>query len=1127
MKPFLPSSTAITPPGALVLALAAWLGGAGAAQANEASIHLRSASEAITRLAPGATADSAMFTLDVGGAIIVQIVAVQGDQSPFAALTTSIETPTGQMITPANVAMFAGSYGDFGGSDAPDSPLVSPAALPGHHYLYLLPFLGAGTYTIHLSAPGITQDVAVYTEVITDSPVAANMVATQPVVSTGSSVVLVAAVFDGAAPVLGAAVAATVTTPSLSEFAVNLLDDGQDPDTAAGDGLYGGMFTADEPGIYWVSSVIQGSTPRGGGVSFLRSASAVVESVAPGAMFSGASFVDFGEDDNANGLFDRMVIQAAVDILETDEYDLSVLLSTPANQLFFAAGQAVLTPGPQTIAAEVSAPALREIGEDGPYVILSAELTRLGTEGARPAALLEEIMQPTQPYLLSQFERPPLELTGFNNDSAADLDMNGKFDALTFDLGINAVSGGIYQYSARLTSPCGSEIQFIAGSAALTGGGLDEHLTLAFNGASIGTHGVDGPYFVRDLVVFNNTASLLTTDAGETSAYTADQFQDFTTGDCNANLIADACEVFLRLAPDCNANQRPDECDIAGAVSMDCNADGRPDECAVEDTFRLDDGTFESSVGFTQGGDAIWLNRFTVVAGGEIIRELSVAWGFGVPDGTPTTLMIYDDPDNDGIPADAVLLATTQITSRNANTGLLTRVPVPPTAVGNPGDSFFIGAYITIGPSVFPAVIDGNSGSQQRSWLGGSLTPGGASITELSANPIPMTLIDDFGIPGNWLLRARTLSDWNENGIPDECEPDCNANFLPDDFDLASGLVPDCNANNAIDSCEIADDPDQDVNQNGILDACEDCAAPLGSADVPPLGNLDAGDYQAFAPCLSGPDEDAASGCGVMDINGNCRVDLVDFAAFQNAFGGAVSSTGGACCLDDGSCADVAGPPACTTLSGNYQGNGLSCAGVVCPQPQACCFSGGACDDRIPASCTSAGGNPQGSSTTCAATVCPFGGYTNTTSIVGPISFLSPGFTAVSDDLTLAGTLRNLVYMDLAVFGNGGGPFSVTAALFTACPDGGGTFIPGTLFIWNNIPDDATVHILLAQPAMVTIPDTVWMRVTFSTPAAGWILAGTAELGSTANVFGLTPGVCNASFGPMPHAGFYATLRCE
>ena len=67
----------------------------------------------------------------------------------------------------------------------------------------------------------------------------------------------------------------------------------------------------------------------------------------------------------------------------------------------------------------------------------------------------------------------------------------------------------------------------------------------------------------------------------------------------------------------------------------------------------------------------------------------------------------------------------------------------------------------------------------------------------------------------------------------------------------------------------------------------------------------------------------------------------------------------GACCIGT-TCVttDAAG---CTTLGGDYQGDGTDCAPVVCPAPVGpCCFDGGRCPLLIHAHRTIAGGNSAG-----------------------------------------------------------------------------------------------------------------------------------------------------------------------
>jgi hypothetical protein len=255
-------------------------------------------------------------------------------------------------------------------------------------------------------------------------------------------------------------------------------------------------------------------------------------------------------------------------------------------------------------------------------------------------------------------------------------------------------------------------------------------------------------------------------------------------------------------------------------------------------------------------------------------------------------------------------------------------------------------------------------------------------------------------------------------------------------------------------------------------------------------GSVGLPDFVEFAACLSGPGGGAPPSCACADLDADDDVDLVDHAAFQSAFGATAWLTG------------------------------------------ACCDMNGGCTETTASDCLAAGGHYHGDGDACAHVICPYGEYQNE---VSPITnFFGDGST-LADDLTLAGIgARELTYYDLAVYGgsDGGGPFSVTAALYTDCPGHGGAAIAGTGATFSDVPDDGYVYILSADlsAAPITIPDTVWMVVTFSTAQAGWILAETAETGYTADLFGFddAPWTCAAAFGgeSPPHAGFWANLRC-
>ena len=154
-------------------------------------------------------------------------------------------------------------------------------------------------------------------------------------------------------------------------------------------------------------------------------------------------------------------------------------------------------------------------------------------------------------------------------------------------------------------------------------------------------------------------------------------------------------------------------------------------------------------------------------------------------------------------------------------------------------------------------------------------------------------------------------------------------------------------------------------------------------------------------------------------------------------------------------------------------------------------------------------------------------GYSNTAQ---GFQYFAPGtFVQAADDLTFAGGDCQLSQYSVSVFGGGGGPFRVVARLHNGCPGNGGTLIPGTTTIWNNVPDDE-VYTLQSATLDVPLPETTWIEVSFSTAEAGWLVVGPAEKGATADAFALfEDGAwgCYYWFGGSPLAGLAANVTCD
>ena len=314
-------------------------------------------------------------------------------------------------------------------------------------------------------------------------------------------------------------------------------------------------------------------------------------------------------------------------------------------------------------------------------------------------------------------------------------------------------------------------------------------------------------------------------------------------------------------------------------------------------------------------------------------------------------------------------------------------------------------------------------------------------------------------------------------------------------------------------------------------------------ADLDNDGDIDADDFAAFAQSVQGPDVRVVDYGACCLPDGTCLDGITAWTCTNDYYGvyqgnGWLCATvscgpGGACCLPVGSPCLQQVETACDAAGGDWQGEGTECSPALCGNYGACCMpEDGRCREVRSTACDSAGGIYQGDGVTCAETTCPFAYYSNE---IDPMtSIIIPGAgVAVGDDLTLEGSAaaRDLTYLNLRAYGNGGGDFDVTVELWTACPGNGGSVIPNTTFDFTDVPDDGYVYELTIDPVdpPVTIPGTVWMVATFSTSQAGWVIAKDAETGYTADLFGEdnAPWVCNYVFeNHNPYAGFWANLRC-
>lgn len=289
------------------------------------------------------------------------------------------------------------------------------------------------------------------------------------------------------------------------------------------------------------------------------------------------------------------------------------------------------------------------------------------------------------------------------------------------------------------------------------------------------------------------------------------------SADINGNATPDDCE------PDCNTNGLPDSYEIDAGLVDDCTLDGIPDECQLPAQYRDDDGSEEYYFG---GGahDVLWLNRCTVAPGGEVITALTVA--AAITDettlATDVIALLYDDPNNDGHPSDARLIAAVATEPFPLPFPLAVEVTtaIRPTFVGQAGDSFFVGGFVTDYGGNAPAPFDQDGPLPSSAYIIGA--PNSIDVPTASGGELFFDFAQ-YNVPGAFILRAHADElDCDQNGIADRCE-------------IVDGVLADENGNLIADWCERPGDVNGDlaVDISDLLDVlstwgdCPGCATDL------------------------------------------------------------------------------------------------------------------------------------------------------------------------------------------------------------------------------------------------------------------------------------------------------------
>jgi hypothetical protein len=359
--------------------------------------------------------------------------------------------------------------------------------------------------------------------------------------------------------------------------------------------MYTARFTPQVSGTYWFQGQVEGVSDNG--EPFVRSLITTFRVLDTQANLSGG-FQDRGIDLDGDGYFDALGIALPVEVVVAGDYNLQVTLETTNGKQLTASNLVSLPAGSAAIEVSFSAADIRALGEAGPYSVINALLESVTETESFRVDRLENLGQ-TAAWSLSQFERDPIEVLGVLSSYGVDTDNNGLFNSLEVELGLSVIRSNDYQWSARLIDSLGTELGFLSGTTYLNAG--DSSITLSFNGQTIGENGVDGPYLLSNLIVFDSYNSIVSNRAGITEAFLASQFEGYVAPDTEPPVIT------LTVSPDMLWPVNHKMVEIFIDVQVTDNMDPSPDlwlesVTSSDGENELGDGNHSPDIEITEDG---------------------------------------------------------------------------------------------------------------------------------------------------------------------------------------------------------------------------------------------------------------------------------------------------------------------------------------------------------------------------------------------------------------------------------------------------------------------------------------------------------------------------------------------
>jgi hypothetical protein len=514
------------------------------------------------KLTPAQPSATRAIVVDATDAVSVAVTAAS------QALQVRLTAPDGTQYFPGDAPTATFEGGIF--------PIDAPTTKDGATYLLTIQSPQPGTWSLQVTEPGtLSAPMNVVALTMFGNDTRAVLAGGGDTYPLGTPVRFALVVFDGTAKVQGLAVDAEVFRPGTPFVPVALAftDDGTGADTTANDGIYEALASVPDAGRYQVQANVTGTASTG---AFRRTTAAQFVAVAKKANID-ALFTDRGIDLDADGLLDQIGVTPRATVLEAGTYNVGVRLRASNGKELLKTVERTFSAGPVTPEVLFATSDVEsELGVNGPYAVEEVRFLQLVGSDLLPADIRYNLGN-TAAYNLGTFQHPRLRLSGNGSAVGVDFNANGKYDQLNVTIEVLADFAGTYQYSARLSDENGVELGFRSGSRFFSAGA--NQLQFSFAGFPIGQNGVDGPYFLSNLLLFGAGESLIADTAFTTQAFLASEFEGYVEDDQPPSLSVSVTPSVLfppnhqmvEIAPTITVTDNRDESPVVDLVSVTSN----------------------------------------------------------------------------------------------------------------------------------------------------------------------------------------------------------------------------------------------------------------------------------------------------------------------------------------------------------------------------------------------------------------------------------------------------------------------------------------------------------------------------------------------------------------------------